>query len=429
MRHWLIAALVFVYSSLVAAQECDVSSGAERTGIEEEVRTGFPETLNTTEKREAVIRDLLSKFSSYYDLEVVKQDTTSFKEQAASATSEHEFYNVIRDWVNTLYDKDGSSLFSSAREVNFSPDGFQSYAGIGMNVDGPGPKPSLFVLGIRPDGPAFAAGLRTRDQILAINGIPCPEIPKVIGVEGTRVILTVQSPDEERRYLNLTRQLFTTNFDYSQAYRLETHPTIGYFFIQTLDFDTTGTRNRNTLERLADAGMKSHQKILEGLILDLRFGGGGSIEVLNQFLGHFFEAGSRPYAMRNSLNNDDAPYLSPRDPNLSNLPVAVLVDESTIDIMVWLAASLKERPNTVLIGQASSENGFSYQAETLRDGSEFFFPNTILVVRNEDGDYLPLENGRVTPDVLVEGNGFEFSLDEDPYIQTALAELAKLQAE
>jgi hypothetical protein len=90
---------------------------------------------------------------------------------------------------------------------------------------------------------------------------------------------------------------------------------------------------------------------------------------------------------------------------------------------------LKERPNTVLVGGATSPFPIAGHSEILGDGSEIFFPTVTFLVNKGTAlksNFVELENGRVTPDVLVEGNGFDVAFDDDPYIKAALEELIKL---
>ncbi len=426
MKAWLFIGVIMLFTHLSFAQECETLAETELPGISDELTDGFPEALNTAQKRESLIKQILSNFLSYYDNEAAKQNQDAFKEAAAAAASEHEFYNIIREWVNALYEKDGSSSFSSNRELNFQDDSFQAYAGVGINVDGDGVQPYLTILGVRPDGPAHAAGIKSRDRILAIDEEGCPEIAKVRGEAGRDVTLTLQSPGAEPKDVTLTRTQFNTGFNYRLAFRLETHPHVGYFFLGENSFEE-GSSSADVLTELAERGVKSHQKTLEGLILDLRYGSGGSVDAFNTFLGHFIASGVRPYALRSPFSDNPA-YIGRQEPDLTALPLAVLVDDSSLDIMVWLAGVLKERPNTVLVGQPTGFNPYSYQVEILQDGSEFFFPVNTFIVSTGD-EFVELENGTVTPDVLVEGDGFAFAFEDDPFIKVALEELAKLQEE
>ncbi len=424
-KQYFLIVLGYLVFSWVFAQECLVPEEVP-AGIADELTTGFPEVLDTPEKRSGVIADLLAKFSGYYDLETLKQDKTTFKEKAALASSEHDFYNVIREWVNELKKKDDSSTFTSAREINYVPEGgFQPYAGIGMSVDGPEPKPAMLVLGVRPDSPAFEAGLKIGDRIIAINSEPCPEIAKIIGEEGTPVTITVQSPNEEPRDLTLIRKRFETNFDYSLAYRFEDTPEIAYLYLADIDSYETDDSVREWLISLAEAGTVP----LGGLIWDLRNSGGGSLNAVVKLHGHFFEPGPSLFAQQNALNTLNRLFISKEEPQFLDLPMVILTDESSSDTAVWLAAILKERSNTVLVGQPTLVNPFSYTAETLRDGSKFFFPTSLLVIRQGNeikNEFVPLTDGRVAPDVLVEENAFPFS-KEDTFVKVALEELAKLQ--
>ncbi len=428
MKTYLL--LLILLFTTAFAQDCKAPE-TELPGIADELTKGFPEALDTPQKRESLVKDLLFNFLEYYDNEVAKQNQDDFKAKAAATTSEHEFYTVIREWVAGFAEEDGLSSFSSPRELAALGGDDAPFAGVGMTVPGDGsPEPFLTVLAVRPDSPAALAGIKPRDRVLAIDGKDCPSIMNVRGEEGTEVTLTIQSPNEEARDLTLTRVLFESfPLAYQKNYfRLETAPTIGYFFVGPLGFDESDTTNIEILEQLSEHGMVSHQKTLEGLIVDLRHSGAGNSRLVDRFLGHFL-SGS-PYAFQSGLSTTAAAYVAKQEPDLSALPLVVLVDGNTKETVVWLAAVLQERANTIVIGQPTFATPVGGDIHTLRDGSEFFFPNLTFVVQKGDdpkSDCLPLTDGRVTPDVLVEGDGFAFAFDEDPFVKAALEELAKLK--
>ena len=372
----------------------------------------------------------VARFSGYYDMETLKQDKTTFKEKAAAATNEHDFYNSIREWIGHLAENDGMSWFVSPKEIATTTGNDQPYAGVGMNVNGEDPKPFLIALAVRPDGPAGKAGIKPRDKILAIDGEDCPKLSKLRGVEGTEVTLTVQTPGEEPRDITLTRTLFTDfPLEYQKTFtRLEQEPKIGYFYMGFVGYNESDPTNTDILKKLMAQDTLKQPKALTGLILDLRYGNDGHEGTVNQFLGHFV-SGTR-YGLRGALDNNSAIYISKQEPDLHDLPLAVLIDESSTIVGIWLAAVLQERDNTVVIGQPTSPFPIAGGNEPLKDGSEFFFPSVTFYINkgnNAKSEYVKHEDGRVYPDVSVEGNGFLFSVEDDPYVQVALAELAKLQ--
>ncbi len=375
MKHWLL--LIIVVATLATAQDCEAPLvKSELPGIENELTNGFPAALEDFQERQALLKEILFKFkSSYYDLEVAQQNQEMFREEAMSAVNEHDFYSVIRKWVNTLYEKDSMSAFSSPRELAALGDDSQPFAGVGMSVNPPAGA-FLTVLSLRPDGPAFEAGIRPRDRIVAVDGESCPDVANIRGEEGTKVILSIQTPGEEPRDITLTRRLFTS---YSPAFsklafRLEAQPSIGYFFLSSLALDDTDTTDKDILKDLAQDG-----ETLTGFILDLRQFGDGVDLTASIFLGHFTQ-GNR-FALRDARGEDSVFRATKQDPDLSDVPLAVLTDEGTASVGVWLAAVLKERSNTVLIGQPTSPFPIAGYTDTeLSDGSSFFIPSTTFVV-------------------------------------------------
>lgn len=427
---WLCLAVSWAGMALVQ-EECQE---VEPRGIADELTDGFPENLATPEQREDVISRIRTELSGYYyDIELLKNQKgmlDELEQDALAATSEHDFYNVIRAWTSTW--DEGLTTFTSSREVAAQQAfGNQPFAGIGVTVDYFGePGDGMIIGGLRPDGPAKAAGLRPGDRVLQINGDACFVIENFRGEENSQVTLLVQSPGQEPRELTLTRRRFASfTPSESVSYRLISQPSIGYFFVGDLGNEAFYETKHKTLQRLIANNVATQPQELRGFILDLRINSTGDISGINDFLGYFVS--SSPYMFVNGLGNQNFQYVLKKDTILQELPLAVLVDDNTSKIAVWVAAILQQRPKTVVIGKTTKthENAFGYTE--LPDGSEMLVPNSSFALKNPDGKLsspgIPLTNERVTPDVIVEEGWLNFKRENDPYIKVALEELAKLK--
>ncbi len=406
---------------LVMAQ--DTCPEVPLRGVQQELRTGFPENIADPESRKDVIEAMRLNLTGYYDIEAVrniKEKWDVIETQALAATNEHDFYTILRDWLAS-YDKE-HTFFQSAKQVEADNLYWnQPFAGIGATVTVTQSLEGIIIQGLRPDGPAIEAGLKPFDRILRIDGVPCPSLEILRGTEDTEVELLVQTPGEEPRELTLVRRLFTTNVTTPMnAHRLESQPSVGYLSWSGSEEDIF-----RAMTGLSET-TSSQQDALAGFILDLRFTAAGEeLNTLNEYLGFFVKG--LAYVLVNSLGNTDLIYATTQNPSYRDLPVAVLVNSESRDASVWIAAVLQQRDNTVVIGEVTGRGEFSYRGVDLPDGSYMSFPNNRFALKiSNSSDPVFLEDGRVTPDILIQEDPYDFTIENDPYIKAALEELAKM---
>jgi carboxyl-terminal processing protease len=155
------------------------------------------------------------------------------------------------------------------------------YEGIGAWVDTAGE--FLIITSPMPDSPAEKAGVKPGDKVIKIDGEDMSgkdgkyALSKVLGPAGTKVVLTILHKDEtEPVEITITR----AKIDVASVESKVLEGDIGY--VQILTFgDKTGPELKKALQSLRD------QKI-KGLIVDLRYNGGGllssAVDVGSQLL-------------------------------------------------------------------------------------------------------------------------------------------------
>ncbi|HMQ33773.1 MAG TPA: S41 family peptidase [Chloroflexaceae bacterium] len=335
---------------------------------------------------------------------------------ALAAPDDASFHRLLAAMVAELADGHTRYLApAEAGEADQVAAGSHTYPGVGiLTVARP---EALVVLEVLSGSPAEAAGLRRRDQILAVDGHPwaldCGEPCAVRGPERTRVSLTVRSSDGATREVTLMRAPVRAALAVSAA-RLDAAPSVGYLRIPTLQSATSAAQVEAGLRELLADGP------LGGLVLDLRRNGGGRrsqlLGVLGQFVdgehGAFFSRrGTAPLVVSaGSLRAD-----------LAAVPVVVLVDERTASAAETLAGVLQTAGRACVVGGRTAGNVELVYAYTLDDGSRLLLAREGLRLR----DGVILDERGVAPDVPVEADWALFSERDDPYIARALAALAE----
>ncbi|RIH83288.1 S41 family peptidase [Calidithermus roseus] len=385
----------------------------DNSGVSAESTTGFPQTLQQAEDRAGVLDLLLAKIWFYYldqgfegkDWEKV---SAQYKAQALQARSERAYYDALRGLVGEL---DGVFLSATQLEAQSRLSQARSgQGGIGTLISSSGSREGLTVRWVLPGSPAARAGIKARDRILAVNGRNCPSTDRIRGPEGTTITLSIKSPGQPPRDVVVQRAQVNYPPTIIEAKRLEADPAVGYLWVSELGGEQIPAAVEKALTELT-AGTP-----LKGLILDLRGTGGSGMRTMRYLLGHFISGvkygfeGPEFYERRN---------IPARKPDLSQLPLVVLVDRGTTGSANMSAAVLQMRPNTTLIGEKTGGGNRYYQGHELPDGSVFFIAQGRFVLPGEK----PMEEEQLTPGVLLQQDWLEFTEADDPYIKAALERL------
>ncbi|MER3443273.1 MAG: hypothetical protein C4342_05670 [Armatimonadota bacterium] len=385
----------------------------DNSGVGAENTTGFPQALQKPEDRADVLDLLLAKIWFYYldpgfegkDWEKV---SAQYKAQALQARSERAYYDAMRGLVNEL---DG--VFLSTTQLEAQSKLSQARAGlggIGTLISSTDPRDGLTVRWVLPNSPAARAGIKARDRILAVNGRDCPSTDRIRGPEGSTLTLRVKSPGQPPRDVTVQRARVNYPETILEARRLEANPQVGYLWVSELGKEQMPAALEKALTELTSGTP------LKGLVLDLRGTGGSGMRTMRYLLGHFISGvkygfeGPEFYERRN---------IPARKPDLSQIPLVVLVDRGTTGSANMSAAILQTRPNTTLVGEKTGGGNRYYQGHELPDGSVFFIAQGRFVLPGEK----PMESEQVTPNVLIGQDWLEFAEADDPYIKAALEQL------
>ena len=293
-----------------------------------------------------------------------------------------------------------------------------AYVGVGITIQEAENQMGFAVLAVSTGGPAEEAGLLPGDLLIMVEdedvrGFSMDEVrSRVKGEAGTYVKLTVLREGDHRYFTVERRQVLTPVAEWEM---LEN----GIGLVQIVNFD----------ERCAEETINAVKSLISngatGILFDVRHNPGGyaseMVEVLDYLLpeGDLFRMVS--YQGKESVDRSDAEYL--------DIPMAVLVNSGSYSAAEFFAAALQEYDAAVIIGQQTTGKGFYQNTFRFTDGSaaalsvgKYFTPN---------GN--SLEGVGITPDITIEVDDETASAIyygtlpamEDPYIQAAVAALAK----
>ena len=188
------------------------------------------------------------------------------------------------------------------------------------------------------------------DEAVSIVGMRLDDAVKLIkGPKGTNVILTLKRVDGTIEDLSIPRDEIELEETYAKSSIVKkSNYKFGVINLPKfyIDFDDINSRNSTTdvkreIERLKGEGM-------DGLVLDLRNNGGGSLKTAVEIGGLFIKEG--PIVQVRSTGKDRQ-VLKDRDPSVSwDGPLVILVNEFSASASEILAAAMQDYKRAIVIG-------------------------------------------------------------------------------
>jgi carboxyl-terminal processing protease len=180
-------------------------------------------------------------------------------------------------------------------------------------------------------------------------------IQLIRGKKGTEVRLTVKKPDGSTRVIPIVRDIIVLDEGYAQSAIINDKEKIGYIKLpgfyadfQNKDGRFSGADVKKEVEKLKAAGM-------EGLILDLRNNGGGSLSDAVEMAGLFIEKGP---IVQVKTAAGKAVVLDDRDPQVQySGPLVVLVNANSASASEILAAAMQDYKRAVIVGSPTYGKG------------------------------------------------------------------------
>ena len=320
--------------------------------------------------------------------------------------SDEELLNAAIHGMFTVLDPHSSYLNEKSYErLKVNTQGF--FGGLGIEVT----KQDSYILIVAPfdDTPAFRAGLRAGDQIIAINGEDIAHLSlldavhKMRGREGTDITLTIRrdrKPDNENEpetfTVTLTREIINIP---SVRHRIEKND-IGYIRITKFS-GNTDKQLQKAIEQI-----KSERKLI-GVVLDLRNNPGGLLQQALLVSDMFLEQGEI-VSIRSRQEGHSRRYNATQGDVLDGLPLVVLVNKGSASASEIVTGALQDHKRALILGTKSFGKGSVQTVTPLQDSNTAIRLTTALY-------YTPsgrsIQQQGVIPDIEQESIPSEEDLD------------------
>ncbi len=318
-------------------------------------------------------------------------------------------YGAISGLVSSLGDP-YTMFFPPTESKQFADEISGSFEGVGMEVDVRDGQ--LTVIAPLKDTPAYKAGIKSGDKIMAINdkstlNIKTEEAIKMIkGKKGTEVVFTIKRDGvKDDLKISVIRDVINIPV-------IDTEIKSDVFIIRLYSFSATSPELfRGALRKFIESGKYK-------LILDLRGNPGGYLEAAVDMASWFLPSGKvvvKEQSKDTALNQE----FRSRGYDIfnSNLQMIILMDAGSASASEILAGALREHGKAKIVGTKSYGKG-SVQ-ELLKVTDDTSVKITIAKWLTPNGH--SLSEGGLVPDVEVKFDVEKFKKDKyDSQLQKAI---------
>ncbi len=259
------------------------------------------------------------------------------------------------------------------------------YFGVGMQIglsrSGSG---RTIVLLPFPGSPAYRAGIRPGDTILAVDEKPTDnlrmdEIADLLkGPKGTRVQVTIGREGADKPLVfDLTRDEIPRR-SVQDAFWLK--PGIAYLGITQF--------NENTSREVEEAFRRLGEHNVKGLILDLRNNPGGLLNEGVAVADRFLRKGQSIVSHRGRISSEK-PYAAKQGNAGRDYPIVVMVDHQSASASEIVAGALQDHDRALIFGERTFGKGLVQTVYPLREGTglalttaHYYTPSGRLIQRD-----------------------------------------------
>lgn len=324
-------------------------------------------------------------------------------------------YGAIKGMVSAL--DDPYTVFMTPNETKeFDQNLHGTLLGIGAELS---VKDQLLVV-VSPlkNSPAEKAGLLPGDVVYKIDGNLTSDmtlfdaISKIRGEKGTKVTLTIVRKGKEQPFdVSIVRDEVNI-----ESVTLEEKEDGIYNIIVNQFSDNTMVEFDKIVQKLL-------LKDPKGIIIDLRYNGGGYLDIAVDMLSELVKGKVPAVTIKKRDEKENKTLNTSGNPVLGDVPLVVLINKGSASASEIVAGAIQDHKRGLIFGEQSFGKGSVQEVDKMPDGSslritiaQWFTPNGKNV--SEVG---------ITPDRVIPLTEEDFNAKKDPQLDEAVKYLLSLQ--
>lgn len=310
-------------------------------------------------------KDYVAKADSTLEREARKKVTATLDrnfERLRTKFTEEERFNMLVNTITGMMDPH-TTFFPPLEKRSFDEQMSGRFFGIGASLRGD--DGAIKIATLVTGSPAWKSGqVQVGDQILKVGqgneepvdiaGYEVEDAVKLIrGKKGTTVKLTLKKADGAVKVISLDRDEIVLEETFARSVIInEGDKKIGYIFLPEFYADWERPNGARSAKDVENEVKKLKEQNVQGIIMDLRNNGGGSLIDVVQIAGLFIPEGPivqvKDREGRPTILRDDKKGV------LYDGPLAVMVNEFSASASEIFAAAIQDYNRGIIIGSTST---------------------------------------------------------------------------
>ena len=291
--------------------------------------------------------------------DLVKETFTRFKKR-----KKMDWFTVYMNAYTEVFDPH-TNYYSPKDKEDFDTQFKGSIIGIGALIQEK--KGNLYLGALTIGAPAWKSKqLSEGDKILKVKSKPKDDAVNVVGMlvdeavrlirgeKGTPVTLTVQKKDGTIKDVTLVREEVAIEDTFARSIIINSPNGKKYGFINLPSFnaDFENDKGRNASDDIKNEIIKMKVQGIEGIVLDLRNNGGGSLTEVGDIMGLFMNAG--PYVQVKDGNGKIQTLKNKNETPVWTGPLVIMQNELSASASEILAGVMQDYGRAAVIGSPQS---------------------------------------------------------------------------
>ncbi len=231
------------------------------------------------------------------------------------------------------------------------------YFGIGIDENDNG---EIQITNLKPGGPAWKSGeIHAGDVIEKVRwtgeewtetaGMEREELDDILRESNHNTLeLSLKNATQGSHIVKLRKEKLQSDDNMVRGFLLTGKRKIGYISLPDFYSEWGETEGSRCANDVAKEIIKLKRENIEGLILDLRFNGGGSLEEASAMAGTFIEAG--PMGVIQARGEEPVTMKDENRGTVYDGPLVVLVNSISASASEFLAAALQDYRRAIIVG-------------------------------------------------------------------------------